>query len=107
MRNRKRIGALIMTGVTAMALTAGVMFTVNRVAEPDGVQVGDTVDGQIVFQVNPDGSFFTAPDVPCIHEDGSGQELPCVWRGSQRGNLKGNDIIIVSDGEGDRRIIRF
>lgn len=76
-------------------------------AEPDVPQVGDTFDGQIVFQVNEDGSFLTAPDVPCKHEDGSDQELPCVWRADVRGNLKGQSVIIMPDGDGDREIIRF
>lgn len=86
---------------TAMALS-GCTPTEAEVPE-----VGDTLDGQIVFQVNPDGSFLTAPDVPCKYEDGSDQELPCVWRADRRGNLKGDSVIIMDDGEGDREIIRF
>lgn len=73
----------------------------------DLVKVGDTVNGQIVFQVNDDGSFLTAPDVPCIHEDGSGQDLPCVWRADRRGNFRGDSVIIMPGIDGEPEFIRF
>jgi hypothetical protein len=95
---KMRMMALVMVGLVASGCTD----------RDDAVpRVGDTFDGQIVFHVEKDGTFLTAPDVPCKHEDGSGQELPCVWRADKRGNLRGDSLIIIDDGEGDREIIRF
>lgn len=99
MRNRKRTVALIATGILAAGLAGGVAACQGRT---ESFEVGDRVDGQVVFQVNADGSFLTAPYVRCEHEDGSGadQVLPCVWDGDTRGNRSGVSYIMMpSDGD--------
>lgn len=110
MKVRKRVLALVMVGVMAAGVGGSVAMVQNHPFRDlaDGYDVGDTFDGQIVYQVDEETkTVYTAPDRPCIHEDGSGQELPCVWRADRRGNLKGDSVIIVPDGEGDRTVIRF
>jgi hypothetical protein len=98
MKARMRMVALVMVGLMASGCTD----------RDDAVpRVGDRIDGQIVFQVNDDGSFFTAPDVPCIHEDGSDQELPCVWRADRQGNLRGDSVIVMPGNDGEQEFIPF
>lgn len=103
---RRRIGAWVAAGALLAGLVTGKVI-VRNLPEPDVPQVGDTFDGQIVFQVNDDGSFLTAPDVPCKHEDGSDQELPCVWRAQVRGNLQGKSYIMMPTESGDGEPIYF
>lgn len=85
----------VVAGVMALSACTGQVM--------EAPKVGDIHDGQIVYEVSEDGSFRTTPNVSCKHEDGSGQELPCVWRADQRGNLRGDSLIIMSEDE----IIRF
>jgi hypothetical protein len=98
----------MLTGLMASGIGGGVaVWQADTASDPRPVlSVGDAIDGQIVFQVNPDGSFLTAPDVPCRHEDGSDQDLPCVWRADRRGNLQGESYIVMP-GDGDGEIVYF
>lgn len=87
------------------ALIALAMMVTGCASEQEVPKVGDMVDGQVVFQVNEDGSFLTAPNTPCLHEDYS-PVLPCVWRADLMGNSEGRSYILMPNGD-DGEVIYF